>query len=260
MPELLFDISKWNLFRDYDRLIERTAGGFVKASERLGADKLFKQHWAALGDHPKGAYHFWRPGVDQLAQAELFFETVNATGDLGSLPPVLDVEVVGEGAAVGQCAVRIQELFGVPPLIYTSQWGWQQIGNPPWGANFPLWVANPQSNALVRWSAGLAGSVRGQPALPSAWSDWRVWQFTFKGHGPDFGQRWPDSRSIDLNVVSGAIGDLRIRPPVEVGEATAPPPLAENYPERITLALERIAAASSWSYPGAPPELETIDE
>ena len=79
---LLFDISKWNVFADYKLLAQRSIGGFIKASEGVWPDRLFKTHWTETKKVGllRGAYHFWRPDRTPKEQAERLFATVNETG------------------------------------------------------------------------------------------------------------------------------------------------------------------------------------
>ncbi len=126
---LLVDISKWNVFWDYDVLAARADGVFIKATDgRSGAvDKHhlfrsgFKVHWEETkkANLPRGAYHYWGPEADPIQQAQLFFNTVNTTGDLGEFPPVLDIEEPGDGANAKACILEIERLFQRTPIIYT---------------------------------------------------------------------------------------------------------------------------------------------
>lgn len=100
---------------------------FIKASEADGwTDDQFAVHWLAAKDEGllRGAYHFWRRQVGAVAQAAHFYETVLATGDLGDLPPVLDLEDTAARKKSGididilQCLHEIERLFGKKPIIY----------------------------------------------------------------------------------------------------------------------------------------------
>ncbi|GEM_PF-6062081 len=212
MP-LLFDISRWNIVEDYKLLAQRTVGGFIKASEAVWPDPLFTTHWSEAREVGllRGAYHFWRPDQTPEKQAQKFFEIVQGTGDMGELPPVLDVEMRGKSSDVLTCLKEIERLFGKRPIIYTAQGIWNTLGSTPWARDYPLWIANYRIAGTVRWSEDLVETVmQKSPFLPNAWkgADWTLWQFTQRGHGPDFGLDWSKSKQIDLNVFNGTLKDL----------------------------------------------------
>ncbi|MFQ5615988.1 MAG: glycoside hydrolase family 25 protein, partial [Anaerolineales bacterium] len=209
---LFFDISRWNIFSDYELLGQRTVGGFIKASEGTWPDKLFTTHWTETQEEGlwRGAYHFWRPEQNPKAQAKKFFDTVQGTGDLGELPPVLDVEMYGKASNVLACLKEIKKLFGKRPIIYTAQGIWNTFGNVTWAKNYPLWIANYLVRGSVRWSDDLAVTVKQKnPNLPKGWTKWTLWQFSQRGHGPDFGQDYTKSKQIDLNVFNGSMEQMR---------------------------------------------------
>ena len=211
--ELLFDISKWNIFDDYHLLGERTVGGFIKATEGSWSDPLFHTHWRETKEEGllRGPYHFWRPDRTAQEQAQNFFQVVQGSADLGELPPVLDVEMLGDPDDVRACLVEIEALFGKRPIVYTALGIWNSLGDTPWAQDYPLWVANYIGDKL-RWSETLLAEVVGanRPFVPSAWANagWVFWQFSQKGHGPDFGLDWDRSKNIDLNVYPGTLQEL----------------------------------------------------
>lgn len=125
---LLVDISKWNVFVDYSLLAARSDGAFIKATEgrnvldkHISFDSGFNTHWEETKkvNLPRGAYHYWDPEDDPKQQAKFFFDTVNATGDLGEFPPVLDVEEPGSGSKAKICIQEIEQLFQRMPILYT---------------------------------------------------------------------------------------------------------------------------------------------
>jgi GH25 family lysozyme M1 (1,4-beta-N-acetylmuramidase) len=237
---LLFDISKWQIFDNYVLLGERTVGGFIKATEATFSDPLFRTHWQETKEEGllRGAYHFWRPDQLPEAQAQQFFETVRGSGDLGELPPVLDVEMHGSAAEVRTCAEEVERLFNRQPLIYTAQGIWNSLGDTSWASGYKLWVANYLIEGSVRWSTDLNDTVRQlSPFVPNTWeaAGWTFWQFTDRGHGPDFGLNWEKSKQIDLNIYKGTLEELSswVGAPISVDPSivTDDPWAAEPLPE-----------------------------
>lgn len=182
------DVSKWQPQLDWQRVAK--AGiwfVFIKASEQQWEDPKFQEHWeASRGLLLRGAYHFFRPEADPVAQAEFFYNTVAATGDLGELPPVLDVERPTTWAQVQACMDEIERRFGRTPILYTSPGMAQQLGRPP--KTWPLWIAH-YVNAP-------------EPKVPDGWDIWTFWQYTDKGRVPGY------SGNIDRNRFRGSLQDL----------------------------------------------------
>jgi hypothetical protein len=157
------------------------------------------------------------------------------SGDLGELPLVLDVEMRGNPDEVHNCLMEIERLFGKRPMIYTGQGIWNTLGNTPWATDYPLWIANYLIEGTVRWREELVETVSQKtPFLPTDWENtgWTFWQFTQRGHGPDFGLNWEKSKQIDLNVYSGTLGELStwIGIPVSMATPTDDPWIIESLP------------------------------
>jgi GH25 family lysozyme M1 (1,4-beta-N-acetylmuramidase) len=148
--------------------------GFAKATEGTGfTDSSFAHNWPAMraAGVLRGAYHFFRPSVDGVAQADHFVDEINARGGLaaGDLPPVADVEVSDNVSAATVIARlhafldRVQARTGRRPMIYTANFFWgSYLGNPSF-TQYPLWVANYGPSC---------------PYLPNAWGDWQFWQYS----------------------------------------------------------------------------------
>jgi GH25 family lysozyme M1 (1,4-beta-N-acetylmuramidase) len=127
------------------------AVGFVihKATQGTkGTDPCFKNAWPrikAVGII-RGAYSFFLPNADPIAQADNLIATVKAAGGLqiGDLPLVLDVETAGPniGAEAYAAAQHIKQATGFWPIVYASQSFYQDN----LAARFPadmhfLWLA-----------------------------------------------------------------------------------------------------------------------
>lgn len=148
--------------------------GFAKATEGTGfIDSSFAHNWPGMraAGVLRGAYHFFRPGIDGAAQADYFVNQIDAQGGLqpGDLPPVADVEVSDNQSAATVIARlhafldRVQARTGRVPLIYTANFFWgDYLGNPNF-SGYPLWVANYGPSC---------------PYLPNAWSEWKFWQYS----------------------------------------------------------------------------------
>ena len=186
------DVSKWQ--RDIDWNIMRAAGArfvFIKATQGLFEDTKFREFWqGSRGKLLRGAYHFWQPGVPATRQAETFYEAVSSTGDLGELPPVLDLE---KGPVTWPEVVvfvqAIETRFKRPPILYSRPAFLDSLGDPP-----------ESIRALDLWVAHYTDAP--QPVLPKAWDTWRFWQYTDSAPGPKYGVK---SRQVDLNRFNGTL-------------------------------------------------------
>jgi lysozyme len=169
---------------------------FVKATEGITLnDPMFSHHWRSAGACGifRGAYHFFRPQFDPVAQAEQFLDLI--WEEPGELPPVLDLEGLGnlspDRVIAGACRwmKAVEEQLKRKPILYTGSAFWRKtLGNSPLLAEHPLWIAHYTSGP--------------RPLLPSAWSKWTFWQFSQEGRVPGIPGR------VDLNAFNGTRPDL----------------------------------------------------
>jgi lysozyme len=169
----------------------------IKATENINfIDPEFAANWkfAGMDGIIRGGYHFLRPEVDPVAQADYFLATLGPSLP-GDLPPALDLEVTDglSGAAVAQSALafvaRLQEKTGRTPIIYTSASFMSSIGNPTGFAPYVLWVAH--------WTNMC-------PNLPPAWMDWSFWQ-----NGDTGVVNGIPGQMVDVDQFNGTLADLQ---------------------------------------------------
>ncbi len=183
------DVSHWQGAIDWDAVAaDGVEFAFIKATEGGDyVDPRFAANWsgAQRAGVVRGAYHFFRPQTDAVAQAEHFLRTVQLAP--GDLPPVLDVEVTdGRSAATIAAGVRtwlqeVERATGRRPILYTRASFWTaQMGSGFGG--YPLWVAH----------YGVSS-----PNIPAEWSGWTFWQHS------DAGRVDGISGDVDLNWFNG---------------------------------------------------------
>lgn len=172
---------------------------FVKATEGVGiADDTFATNWAKMkaAGILRGAYHFFRPGLDAAQQAAFFWSRLK--NDPGELPPVIDVEAM-DGITgidvVEHLWTMVQALAkscGRRPFIYTAAGFWNALPANVTRAQVcgatDLWVAHWTNAAL--------------PLVPNGWTAWRFWQYA----GDVAAEGVPGF--ADLNRHNGSITDL----------------------------------------------------
>jgi lysozyme len=190
------DISHWTPVTSWQE-VKATGIGFVimKASDgSIGVDPSFKSNWAACDQWKikRGAYHFFHPDQDPIAQAKHFLGLVLPIS-IADFPLILDFENHG-GVNPNQQIVsalsflnQVEVATNQTPIIYCSPGFINDIGNPPAFSRFPLWVANYEVTA---------------PSVPKPWSNWKMWQKASNGKCPGI------TGDVDLNIFNGNLSQL----------------------------------------------------
>lgn len=148
--------------------------GFTKATE--GATfvaETFDRNWSEMRSVGivRGAYHFFRPRTDAVAQAENFLNTVKF--EPGDFPAVLDIEST-DNVGTDSLAAGMQTWLDIVeaatkrrPIVYTYPGFWERIGNLSRFADYPLWIAHYTSDP--------------EPWVTGGWDTWTLWQYTDRG-------------------------------------------------------------------------------
>jgi lysozyme len=149
---------------------------FIRASDGTGyIDSKFETNWTnsrAAGIR-HGAYQFFRPGQDALAQADLLLAKIGGKIAADDLPPVVDVEA-SDGLTATQIQAklkiwvdRVKAAIGRDPIIYTGFYFWRDSVGAPDYTTSPLWHAQYTTAAC--------------PNIAPPWQTWAFWQFTSSG-------------------------------------------------------------------------------
>lgn len=174
------------------------AGAILKASEGIayGGDlwwaSWFRENWGPLRSSAgarygeswfRGAYHFYRfdDGTPQQ-QAQLFLDTVAAAGgwDIGDLPPVVDVELGGDNAAV---AAQLDAAEIIAQITAYTQALKQALGCPVMlygGEALRSKGITDHLGCEVLWTADYAGALAPRVYEEAGWTgaDTVLWQYT----------------------------------------------------------------------------------
>lgn len=187
------DVSHYQSKIDWRRIAQQDIHfAFVKATEGVSiVDSLFCENWQAITDAglKRGAYHFFHPTVSGEEQAQQFIDLVEM--EYGDLPPVLDVEVLGNVSKV-QLITEMRDWiflveihYNIKPIIYTNL----KFYNKYLAGHFedyPLWIARYNTR---------------KPRLASG-RNWQFWQYGNQGRIDGI------YGNVDFNVFSGTHNDL----------------------------------------------------
>lgn len=229
------DVSRYQEKVDWQRIRAAEAKFvFIRAMNGTFPDPKFKEHWngsQAVG-LLRGAYHYYRegPGIaDPRTQARKLHEFIQSTGDMGELPPVLDIEELNNpslsASKIKAFLEEMEKVFARLPIIYTRATVWNpKIGKVVWASRYPLWIAHYTIRGWV--DNHIQRTAQGHPPdLPSPWSQWDFWQFTDKAPAREFGV---SGSTLDLNFA--AEGVLERLTGKAIPSAAAPAPLPTPAP------------------------------
>ena len=140
---------------------------YARIADNTTPDSQFATNWSAMhtAGVVRGAYQFFHPGSDPLAQANY---VVGVLGQLAAtdLPVVVDLEVtenqspttIAQNLATFVDSVALGT--GKQPVIFVGKSFWDNNVQANTFASDPLWIANTNVTC---------------PNLPTAWTNWVVW-------------------------------------------------------------------------------------
>lgn len=191
------DVSPWQVNIQWPKV--KIAGKnfvYIKATEGDGyVSPVYASDWKKAGDEKilRGAYHFFRPSADPVAQADLFLKTIGSLEEF-DLPPLFDWEVtdgVSVATQIQRAKVwleRVERATGKIPVIYTGPAFWNALGNPEHFIRHSLFIANYEVSC---------------PNIPPPWSTWTFWQHSDEGVVSGI------AGDVDLNLFNGTLEQLR---------------------------------------------------
>ena len=171
------------------RTVENTFPiGFVFIRATVGSDKVdneFRNNWMGSKENGiiHGAYHYYRPNENSLAQANNFIATVKL--QKGDLPPVLDIEQLPKNQSLDSLKVglrrwlvKVEDHYKIKPIIYSGEKYYDNFLKEEF-SEYTFWIAN--YNFFVE-------DIK---------EDWLFWQFTEKATITGI------SGNVDLNIYNG---------------------------------------------------------
>lgn len=191
------DVSRYQGDIDWDKVKSANVGGqniqfvFIKATEGVSiVDPKFNENFKQVRKVGllRGAYHYFSPSVTGERQAKHFIQRVHL--EHGDLPPVLDVEELGDLSPhdlqkeVSTWLNIVENHYGVKPIIYSGKNFKKQYLSTPKLRDYPFWIAHYYQDKL------------------DYDAEWLFWQFT------DLGKIRGINGDVDLNIFNGTIYDL----------------------------------------------------
>lgn len=205
--------------------------GIAKATQGIFLiDETFDANWVGMRrvNLIRGAYHFFLPKANAIAQANHYLSVVGDILHSTDLPPILDVEdyplwvreawrslpVNTRISRIRQWLDRVEAVTGRVPMIYTSWSSWSAItGDSQAFTRYPLWVAN------------YGVSSPNVPAGNWGGRGWLIWQFTEHGEvsgiNPPTDINWYRASFEALKNFLGITGERKLAPSVTNGEMFA---------------------------------------
>jgi lysozyme len=185
------DVSEYQGEIDWEEAdsIENFKIGFVFVRATCGIDKVdfnFKENWKQVRSKKiiRGAYHYYRPNENSIAQAKFFVKTVKLSK--GDLPPILDIEQLPENQSIDSLKVGLHRWldyvdahYKVKPIIYTGESYYKDFLKDEF-SEYAFWVANYNF-----W-------------VESIKDDWLFWQFSEKGIVNGINE------NVDINIYNGS--------------------------------------------------------
>jgi lysozyme len=176
-----------------DTLEQKYPIHFVFIRATVGKDRVdhqFERNWLGSKENKmiRGAYHYYRPNENSVAQAQLFIKTVVL--HKGGLPPVLDIEKLPRDQSIDSLKVGlkrwlriVESHYKVKPIIYTGEKYYDDFLREEF-SEYLFWIANYN---FYREKIG---------------SDWLFWQFTEKASVPGI------KTNVDMNIYNGDLEQL----------------------------------------------------
>lgn len=177
-PLLGIDVSHHQGKIDWTKVAAAgTAFAYIKSTEgRDFTDRRFAYNWSAskAAGLPRGAYHFFTFCSSGIEQAAHFLGV--APPDPQALPPVVDVEFVGNCTSYGEVkSIRtelrqflsaIERAWNRRPILYVTSESYERILDGKF-QSYPIWIR----------------SLISEPPLDS-YGGWLIWQFSGSGRIP----------------------------------------------------------------------------
>jgi len=238
------DISKYDLFFLPETAISQLDFVIQRISYRLTRDEAFDTLLPGVMHVPiRGGYHYLNSDKSWREQADNFLSYVDDykyhffACDFEGAFNILSTDFA---YAAWQWIHYVQGRTGKPVLLYTSPSLYSQYIHPS-QARFGIdW------NTVDWWSAQwfFLPNPDGAPTMPSGRAGWKIWQYTDKGDGTQYGVARPTA--CDLDVYNGSVGELKEWLKIEDGTIPPEEPMTKYYRLDTTAVNIRVGPGASY--------------
>ena len=182
---------QWDVLRNANINNDPIRFVFIKATEGVSLmDENFNENFyrAKNNDFIRGVYHFYTPDCSPESQARFFLHQVHL--EPGDLPPVLDVEKIGNLSKselrrnVKRWLDIVEKEYGVKPILYTGYKFKTSYLNDSLFQQYPYWIAHYYVDRL-RYKG-----------------PWSFWQHTDRGRVDGI------KGDVDVNIFNGTLQEL----------------------------------------------------
>ncbi|MBQ8270071.1 MAG: glycoside hydrolase family 25 protein [Bacteroidaceae bacterium] len=181
----------WEAFRNGNPAEAPISFVYIKATEGSDfTDTNFADNFEEAGKYGflRGAYHYFSTTSSGTAQAQMFIKTAKLSK--GDLPPMVDIEERPKNKAkflqeLKIFITKLEEHYGVKPLIYTYRKYKSRYLNDPFFDRYPSWIAHYYIDALDN-------DVK-----------WLIWQCSDIGEVPGI------PHNVDINIFNGSLEQLK---------------------------------------------------
>src|SRR3990167_909354 len=210
-----FDISAWQVDVDFQIAKDKQIKfAWMRALNGLSVDVKFVEHWQkSKGKIKRGPYLYYKDNLDPVDQAVKLLSVVSETGDIGELPPALDVESYNNptltASKIKKCLETLANQLQKTPLVYTNYYVWRDdvSGDKSFAAAYPLWIAG---YPLAGWEDDYPERVLNYPPMvPTPWTGWDAWQWTAFAPANEYGV---SGNTLDLDYCSQWFYDTYLAP------------------------------------------------
>ena len=246
----------WDLPVDWSKQVENGARlAFIKSSEYV-ADPAFLMQWKAAGSVGlcRGAYHFFHPQVNAIAQAQQYVALLNQAGltwtgsQLGSDKLIVDFETTGIMGAVDAMKALASFYYEVHKalpqfefVVYSGPGLWNTLvadgASVAWAAPTSLWLATYPRDPTSIWKPAIfnktsvddlakaivAGRYSNTPLKP--WTTVSYRQFTAWADATQVPGHPAVKKVVDVNFCQFDIPLRSMLPPVITPSVPEPAPI-----------------------------------
>lgn len=204
------DSNETEQFTDFNKM--KDAGVefvFIRAGQSTWYDEDYIRNFRESGDIlPRGPYWFFGDDIKPSTQSEHYRAIIEEAGGLGELQWAIDLEKTQwwPGGVDGPYAnwrywknfiwQMMQHYPGVRPAIYTGYWYWIEHTDDATDEELQWFADN-----CDLWIGAISATPETlQNYIPRPFKKATVWQYTWKGDGPEHGV---ESQDIDLDYYVG---------------------------------------------------------